>query len=116
MMENKETQMKLRLTADLKNLIDSAAKANKRSLNSEILTRLQASFEEKKQVSTTAELLVDDAIEAASDEFKQIVWKLLVQLKPAGAETKITHEESLESDEADIKRVQAYLKNKKNSE
>lgn len=106
----------LRLPRDLHKEVQDSAEKNNRSMNAEIVARLQSSFEEKKHVSTTAELLVDDAIEAASDEFKQIVWKLLVQLKPTGAEAKIVYEEPLESDEADIRKVQAYLKNRKKPE
>lgn len=38
-------QMKIRLSPELKALIDEAAKANNRTLNAEITTRLQDTFD-----------------------------------------------------------------------
>lgn len=40
-----DTQMKIRLSAELKALIDAATKESKRSLNGEIVARLEASFQ-----------------------------------------------------------------------
>ncbi|MDP9908248.1 hypothetical protein J2W27_000341 [Variovorax boronicumulans] len=44
-MSREDAQMKIRLPAELKAGIDEAASANKRTLNAEIVARLQASFD-----------------------------------------------------------------------
>ncbi|MDX9987784.1 Arc family DNA-binding protein [Thiothrix unzii] len=43
-----QPQMKIRLSSELKALIDAAADANNRSLNAEITTRLEATFQSDK--------------------------------------------------------------------
>lgn len=43
-MSREDAQMKIRLPADFKGLLENAAKFNKRSLNAEILYRLRGSF------------------------------------------------------------------------
>ena len=48
-MSKREPQFNLRLSVELKAMIDDAAKENNRSINSEIVYRLQQSFEESKQ-------------------------------------------------------------------
>ena len=48
-MSKREPQFNLRLSAELKSMIDDAAKENNRSINSEIVYRLQQSFEASNQ-------------------------------------------------------------------
>lgn len=43
-MSREDPQMKVRLPADLKDQVEAAAKTNNRSMNAEIVARLQASF------------------------------------------------------------------------
>lgn len=47
-MSREDPQMKIRLPADLKDSVEVAAKANNRSMNAEIVARLQASFDKGK--------------------------------------------------------------------
>lgn len=55
-MSREDPQMKIRLPADLKDSVEVAAKANNRSMNAEIVARLQASFDKGKDkpISTYA--------------------------------------------------------------
>lgn len=48
--------MKIRLSPELKAMIDESAKANKRTLNAEISARLEASFKSKTSDFTMDEL------------------------------------------------------------
>lgn len=47
-MSREDPQMKIRLPADLKDSVEVAAKANNRTMNAEIVARLQASFDKGK--------------------------------------------------------------------
>lgn len=99
----------IRLPDGMRDFIAEEAKKNNRSMNAEIVSRLQASFEESRNAPTTAELLVDDVIEAASEDFKRLAMRLLEQFKPKAEEKSNAHSEN---DGQEIKKVQAYLKNK----
>ena len=44
-MSREDPQMKIRLPADLKNSVEAAAKARGRTMNAEVVARLQASFQ-----------------------------------------------------------------------
>lgn len=59
-MSREDPQMKIRLPADLKESIEFAAKASGRTLNSEVVARLQASFAPKPTVLRSAYGDVDD--------------------------------------------------------
>lgn len=51
-MARTDPQVNLRIPADLKDKIDQAAKDNGRSMTSEIVARLQASFEDRSAETT----------------------------------------------------------------
>ena len=51
-----DPQFKLRMTPEIKDAIEAAAKANNRSMNAEILSRLERSFKESDLSKTLTEL------------------------------------------------------------
>lgn len=75
------TQVNLRITTDLKERLDLAAKENNRSLNSELVTRLEDSFYAKPDItaSTEQQILHADYIEAKKS--LEDITKTVKQLK-----------------------------------
>jgi len=65
-MTRADPQFNLRLPADIKDSIQSAADANKRSLTAEIIARLDESFDEKLDYKTIAEHALNSMEEAAA--------------------------------------------------
>ena len=65
------TQVNLRLSTELKERIDLAAKENNRSLNSELVTRLEDSFAPSGNASNEQQSLHDDYLQA-KDSLKDI--------------------------------------------
>lgn len=56
-MSREDPQMKLRIPAELKQLIEDAAKANGRSMNAEIVARLEATFQQVSEISQAIQSL-----------------------------------------------------------
>lgn len=54
-MSRLDTQLKLRLPAALRAQVEQAAKASRRSINAELLIRLEASFAQVKQSHEVAQ-------------------------------------------------------------
>lgn len=63
-MARQDDQFKLRLPDGLRNEIKDAAKANGRSMNAEIVVRLEASFEADRELAPILAAAVDDYIKA----------------------------------------------------
>lgn len=59
-MSREDQQMKVRLPADLKQRIEEAAGTARRSLNSEIVERLQESFEPREPVTVRINLTANE--------------------------------------------------------
>jgi hypothetical protein len=79
-MEKDIYRSQFRLPQDLYEKLKKSADGKHLSLNAELVLRLQASFEEKSRVPTTANLLIDDAIDAAAFEFSRFAKQLLDNL------------------------------------
>lgn len=67
-------QMKIRLSPELKALIDDAAQANNRTLNAEITARLEATFRRESmgcsfKETRIRELIQEELLKAASSGF-----------------------------------------------
>lgn len=71
-----DPQFKLRMTPEIKDAIEAAAKANNRSMNAEILSRLEDSFEKpnmSEMVKTLEDLLeYAETVIAKKDEIDKI--------------------------------------------
>jgi len=67
-----DPQFKLRMTPEIKDAIEAAAKANNRSMNAEILSRLERSFKKSDLSKTVTELeTIIEALNAAlADELE----------------------------------------------
>jgi hypothetical protein len=66
-MARDDPQFSLRLPQDLKNRIDAAASANKRSLNAELVARLEESFDGVKG-STEGVAIAEDSVRQIADK------------------------------------------------
>lgn len=70
-MSKREPQFNLRLSAELKSMIEEAAKENNRSINSEIVYRLQQSFDGG---GSETQLDIDQNAQANNyDKFKELI-------------------------------------------
>ncbi|MBX8825243.1 Arc family DNA-binding protein [Ochrobactrum sp. SFR4] len=77
-----DPQFKLRMTPAIKDAIEAAASTNKRSMNAEILARLEASFEDNQTTSEapdTAQIkaMLESAAKVAAKEAAKEVADLL---------------------------------------
>lgn len=73
-MKQTDPQFKLRLPPELKEELDAAAERSKRSLNAEIVSRLQSSFTEARdvQVAEITSKMVGDRLEQLQHEVKEL--------------------------------------------
>lgn len=69
-MSREDPQMKIRLPADLKDWIDKSAAENGRSMNAEIVARLQMSFD-KDLISPDVQQFIVEAIKNHVEHIKQ---------------------------------------------
>lgn len=79
-MSRDDPQMKIRLPAELKTGVETAAKANNRTMNAEIVARLQQSFENKLLSQGDMEVLEQSAqtlgLVPGTQEFKDAIQTL----------------------------------------
>lgn len=85
--------MKVRLSAELRRQVEAAARANNRTLNSEIVSRLERSFEE----------------EVASDARSKLVTERLLRMNLTGQPDPMEEIDALKKCVADIKKRLAAL-------
>ena len=69
-MSREDPQLKLRLPPDLKSRVEDAAKANNRSMNAEIVSRLEQTFGQQ-FVLRTSEEIRDYAKKIFEEQFKE---------------------------------------------
>ncbi|EAW8020972.1 Arc family DNA-binding protein [Salmonella enterica] len=80
-MSREDAQMKVRLPADLKEMLEDAAKFNKRSLNAEVLYRLRGSFTTDEAILEETRKFVDEYEADFIRKLKNSPEKYLIQIK-----------------------------------
>lgn len=83
-MTREDPQLKVRLTPDLKQRIAEAAVANGRSLNAEIVARLELTFEHLGEYNIIGANALSKRLEASIEAAQHFAFSLLYELRAAG--------------------------------
>lgn len=84
-MSREDQQMKVRLPADLKQHIEDAASAARRSLNAEIVARLQASFDASGELPSAVRDQIDEEAERMGISSQDALTRLVLAGAQPGA-------------------------------